>query len=113
MKSAFRTCRWLPVGGLNAVALSAVLVLLSTMVSAEEHVIRVVTDYDNLRMVFEPKHLKIKKGDRVTWINEADEEHNVITFPDGFPKGSRAFKSPIMTKAGEQFSHVFEVAGTL
>lgn len=80
--------------------------------NAEEHIVRIVSDYDNLRMVFDPKHLQIEPGDRVTWINEADEEHNVITFPDGFPKGAVAFQSQIMTRAGEQWSYRFEVPGT-
>ena len=79
---------------------------------AEEHIVRIVSDYENLRMVFDPKHLQIEPGDRVTWINEADEEHNVITFPDGFPKGATAFQSQIMTRAGEQWSYQFEVPGT-
>ena len=76
--------------------------------NAEEHIIRIVSDYDNLRMVFAPKHLQIEPGDRVTWINQADEEHNVITFPDGFPKGAMAFQSQIMTRAGDQWSYRFE-----
>lgn len=80
--------------------------------SAEEHIVRIISDYENLRMVFDPKHLQIEPGDRVTWINEVDEEHNVITFPDGFPKGAKAFQSQIMTRAGEQWSYQFEVPGT-
>ena len=96
--------------------LSAVLIGLAAFGShtvwAEEHIVQVVSDYDNLRMVFEPKYLRIEPGDRVTWINQANEEHNVMTFPDGFPKGASAFQSQIMTKAGERFTHRFEVSGT-
>ena len=79
---------------------------------ASEHIVRVVSHYENLRMAFEPKYLRIEPGDVVTWINEVDEEHNVITFPDGYPRGATAFQSPIMTRAGERFSHQFEVPGT-
>ncbi len=79
---------------------------------AADHIVKIVSDYENLRMVFEPKYLKIEPGDQVVWVNEANEEHNVMTFPDGFPEGASAFQSPIMTKAGERFSHRFEVAGT-
>jgi len=86
--------------------------LSSGVASAADHVVRIVSDYENLRMIFEPKYLEIEPGDRVTWINEANEEHNVITFPDGFPQGAKAFQSPIMTKAGEQWSHDFEIVGT-
>ncbi|MEZ5935133.1 MAG: plastocyanin/azurin family copper-binding protein [Alphaproteobacteria bacterium] len=63
-------------------------------------------------MMFVPKYLEIRPGDRVTWVNEADEEHNVITFPDGYPRGAEAFQSPIMTRAGDRFSHQFKIAGT-
>lgn len=80
--------------------------------NAAEHIVRIVSDYENLRMVFEPKYLEIKSGDRVTWINEADEEHNVISFPDGFPRGAKALQSPIMTKTGERWSHDFEISGS-
>ncbi len=90
-------------------------VLMSTMAQstkAAEHIIRIVSDYENLRMAFDPKYLVIEINDRVTWINEADEEHNVMTFPDGFPKGAKPFQSLIMTEAGERFSHQFKIRGT-
>jgi pseudoazurin len=79
---------------------------------AEEHTVRVVSDYDNLRMMFAPKYLEVEPGDGVTWVNEADEEHNVITFPDGYPKGSEAVESPIMTTAGQRWSFRFKQPGT-
>jgi pseudoazurin len=88
------------------------MVLTSVNAQAAEHIVRIVSDYENLRMMFVPKFLNIEQGDRVTWVNEADEEHNVITFPDGYPSGAEAFQSPIMTRAGERFSHQFEVKGT-
>lgn len=79
---------------------------------AADHIVKIVSDYENLRMVFEPKYLTIEPGDQVTWVNQADEEHNVMTFPDGYPMGATAFQSPIMTKENEEFSHRFEVPGT-
>lgn len=101
---AFSFFRW-------SLTLGAIVIAPSIGIAAD-HIVKIVSDYDNLRMVFEPKYLQIEPGDRVTWVNEADEEHNVITFPDGFPKGAKAFQSPIMTKAGEQFFHRFDVPGT-
>ena len=96
---------------LGCVTLSAI-ALPASIAAAADHVIKIVSDYDNLRMVFDPKFLRIEPGDQVTWVNEANEEHNVMTFPDGFPNGATAFQSPIMTKAGESFSHRFDVPGT-
>ena len=80
--------------------------------SGADHVVRIVSDYRNLQMAFVPDHLEIAPGDRVTWINEADEEHDVVTFPDGYPRGAKGFQSPVMTRAGEEFSHHFDVPGT-
>lgn len=86
--------------------------LVSPMAMAAEHFVRIVTDYEAMQMAFEPKILTIEPGDRVTWINDADEEHNVVTFPDGYPRGADGFRSPKMKRAGDRFSHQFDVPGT-
>jgi plastocyanin len=80
--------------------------------AAAEHIVRVISDYDNLRMYFKPKLLTIAPGDKVTWINEADEFHNMLTYPDGYPKGAKSFVSVNLTKTGQTWSHVFTVPGT-
>ena len=81
-------------------------------VAAAEHVVRIVTDYDNLRMAFEPATITVNAGDTVVWVNENAEEHNVITYPGGYPVGASAFQSPFLTEAGETFRHRFEVNGS-
>ena len=88
------------------------LVFIAPTAMAAEHIVRIVSDHAAMRMMFVPDILKIAPGDRVTWVNEADEEHDVVTFPDGFPRGAEGFQSPIMTQAGERFSHQFDVPGT-
>src|SRR5262245_55070009 len=97
------------------------LVLLCAVVTADapsqaadkrHHVVNVVSDPAGGRMYFEPKMLVVKPGDTVTWINLGEEEHNVITFPDGYPEGTDAFQSPLFEHAGEQWSHVFTKEGT-
>lgn len=112
MNGAIRKSGQATLSLLWATIIAAAAIISPSVASAAEHVVRIVSDYENLRMVFKPKYIEIEPGDRVTWINEANEEHNVITFPDGFPRGANAFQSPIMTKAGEQWSHDFEVTGT-
>ncbi len=87
-------------------------IVLPTGVMAAEHVVRIVTDYEVPSMTFVPRSLTIEPGDVVTWVNEIDEEHNVVTFPDGYPRGAEAFQSPLMKRAGERFSHRFDVPGT-
>ena len=94
------------------VGLASCGVLDQTSSEPREHVVKIVSDYKNLRMYFDPKYLTINPGDTVTWVNQADEEHNMLTFPDGFPRGANAFQSPLLTKKGERWSHTFNVAGT-
>ena len=70
------------------------------------HTIRVVSDHENLRMYFKPKLLHIHPGDTVTWVNEKNEDHNIMTYPDGRPQGSEAISSPFLKKAGEKAADV-------
>jgi pseudoazurin len=79
--------------------------------SAAEHIVRVITDYEKLRMVFEPASLNIAPGDSVTWVNEKAEIHTINLFPDGYPKGAKPFKSPALNKAGQRVTVFFPTAG--
>jgi len=80
--------------------------------AAETHTVRIVSDYANLKFYFEPKSIIIQPGDTVVWINEAAEEHNVMTYPGGYPKNAKGFRSPLLEDAEETFSHTFRVLGT-
>ena len=91
---------------------SCTVALSGSAVAAEEHIVKIVSDYENLRMAFEPKLITIKQGDTVTWVNQVEEEHNVVTYPDGFPNGASALISPILQKKGERWSYTFKVKGT-
>ena len=91
---------------------SCAVALSGSAVAAEEHIVKIVSDYENLRMAFEPKLITIKLGDTVTWVNQVEEEHNVVTYPDGFPNGASALASPILTKQGQKWSYTFKVKGT-
>jgi pseudoazurin len=82
------------------------------MAESRNHVVNVVTDYAGGRMYFEPKVLHVSPGDTVTWINKIAEEHNIITFPDGYPVGAASFHSPLLEKAGDRWSVTFTVEGT-
>ena len=76
------------------------------------HTIQVVSDYDHLRMYFEPKLLHIEPGDTVTWVNQANEEHDIVSFPDGYPEGATPLHSPLMDHAGQTWSYRFVIEGT-
>lgn len=98
-----------------AAALSAAAIVASSAARAEgpkEHVVKVVSDYDNLRMYFKPKLLFVNPGDKVTWVNEAAEDHNVLSYPDGFPKGAARMQSPYLAKKGETWSFTFKAKGS-
>jgi pseudoazurin len=76
------------------------------------HLVQVVSDPVGGRMYFDPKVLHVEPGDTVTWVNRAEEEHNVITFPDGYPEGAAAFQSPLFREAGEEWSVTLTVEGS-
>lgn len=76
------------------------------------HIVRVVSDYHNLRMYFEPKRIVVQPGDTVTWVNEASEDHDIVSYPDGYPKGAKPLSSPFLKKKNERWSHTFEIKGT-
>ena len=84
----------------------------SQAAGSHDYVVNVMSDEAAGRMYFEPKMLVINPGDTVTWVNRGDEEHDIITFPDGYPEGAEAFQSPLFKHAGEQWSHVFTTVGT-
>ncbi len=102
------------VSSISPLVLALVLALAgpATTVRAEEHIVRVVSDLENLRMYFSPKYLVVAPGDTVTWVNEAAVDHNIVTFPDGFPKGAVAFSSPDLAKPQDKWSMTFTKAGT-
>ncbi|MGB0632182.1 MAG: cupredoxin domain-containing protein [Alphaproteobacteria bacterium] len=98
--------------GLTAIGIAIAFAQPATAGEGKHHTIEVVSDYDNLRMIFKPKRLDIQPGDTVTWENMAAEEHNVFSYPDGFPKGGKAMQSHYMQKKGEKWSFKFDVPGT-
>ncbi len=77
----------------------------------QEHIVTAVSDIDEMRMYFEPRRLEIAVGDTVTWVNEEAIEHNMMSYPDGYPEGGEGFESPFLEKAGETWSHTFDQAG--
>ena len=78
----------------------------------KEHIVQVVSDYDNLRIYYKPKLVVIQPGDTVTWVNQAEEDHNIVSYPDGFPKGATRIESPYLKKKNERWSHTFKSVGT-
>lgn len=73
------------------------ILLWPAVLSAEEHIVRIVSDDDNLRMTFEPRHLRIEPGDRVTWISLIEDMAPVgasLTLPDRFAARQRELKPP-------------------
>lgn len=79
---------------------------------AEEHRVEIVSDYSQMRLYFSPKSLTIQPGDTVVWVNLAEEEHNVMSYPGGFPKDAKGFQSDYLTEAGETFTQKFTTEGT-
>lgn len=78
----------------------------------KHHIVEIVSDYENLRMAFRPKRIVVQPGDTVTWVNLVAEEHNVVSYPDGYPKGAKPLLSPYLKKKGEKWSYTFTNKGT-
>ena len=62
--------------------------------------------------ILKPARLAIRAGDTVTWVNQALMDHNIISFPDGYPEGAEALRSPYLSKEGESWSYTFTQSGT-
>ena len=80
--------------------------------AGQRHIVEIVSDYENLQFYFKPRVLTIQPGDTVIFVNQSDEDHNIISYPNGYPMGATPMNSPIMSSAGETFEHTFPTAGT-
>ncbi|MEO6457060.1 MAG: cupredoxin family copper-binding protein [Chloroflexia bacterium] len=56
-------------------------------------------------LLFEPKAVTVKVGSRVTWTQRDAAEHNTVS-------KTGTWRSPLLTKIGEQYSFTFIKAGT-
>ena len=92
---------------------AALLMLAALPAHAAEHVIKMTSDPVTSLGVFEPKHLAIQPGDKVTWVQkDGSSRHNVAAYPDRIPEGTIPFESPMMSKVGQQWSMTFRKEGT-
>ena len=57
---------------------------------------------------FAPSIIKVKKGTKVTWINQDSVEHNVVSDSDSPQKG---LNGPLLSR-GESYSFTFDTVGT-
>jgi plastocyanin len=87
--------------------------LIPAVAGAAEYQVRMKFNEETGAVYYEPRVLKIKSGDTVTWVQEDTvNEHNVVTYPDGIPNGAKLFESPMMHKKGENWSREFTNSGT-
>lgn len=79
----------------------------------QEHLVKMMFDEETGELLFEPARIEIKSGDTVTWV-QVDEfnEHNVVSYPDGIPKGADLFEGPLLNEVGQKYSVTFTKAGT-
>lgn len=91
---------------------AAVALLCPGAALAETHVVHLVSDYQNMHFYFDPSILTIAPGDTVQWVDDANEEHNIITYPGGYPEGAKPIDSPYLEKKGDSFSYTFTQVGT-
>ena len=91
----------------------ALLMLLSTPVSAKEYVVKMITDADAKQThSFNPSKLTIAVGDTVKFVNAQDDIHNVMF--DAVPKTLKdsMIMSPDLEQEGDSWKYTFKTAGT-
>merc|ERR1719460_562791 len=70
---------------------------------------------DSGGLVFDPSTVTIKKGEKVTWTNNAGFPHNVVFDEDAVPDGvdvDSLSSYDLLNAPGESHSATFDVAGT-
>ena len=70
---------------------------------------------DSGGLVFAPSTVTIKKGEKVTWTNNAGFPHNVVFDEDAVPDGvdvDSLSSYDLLNAPGESHSATFDVAGT-
>merc|ERR1719305_1043241 len=70
---------------------------------------------DSGGLVFDPSSVTIKKGEKVTWTNNAGFPHNVVFDEDAVPDGvdvDSLSSYDLLNAPGESHSATFDVAGT-
>ena len=77
----------------HKVLLTTVLLASSSIVSAAEHTVKLITaNADGQMMMMDPGYLKIEKGDTVNFV-PADATHNAVSF--SIPSGAESFATPM------------------
>lgn len=95
------------------VLLLSTALLIPAVAGAAEYKVRMKFNEETGAVYYEPKVLKIKSGDTVTWVQEDEvNPHNVVSYPDGIPKSAKLFEAPMMEKKGENWSRKFTKSGT-
>ena len=81
--------------------------------SAETVIVKMMFNEDTGDFLFEPARIEIAPGDMVVWRqDDADNEHNVVAYPDRIPAGSEPFEGAMLTKLGETWSLRFDTVGS-
>ncbi len=87
--------------------------VLSSAPRAAEYFVKMKFDEDAGKVYFEPRRIDVKLGDIVTWVQQdTDNEHNVVSYPNGIPKGAELFQSRMMKNKGDSWSMKFDRPGT-
>ena len=95
---------------LGQVVIATILIAIPQLAHGKEYTVKMISTGEKGSYYFEPKKLKIKSGDTVTWVNMQDEEHNVMM--EKIPASAKEVDSPLLEKKGDKWSHTFTVSGT-
>ena len=66
----------------------------------EKNIVKVISDYDNLRMYFKSKLIIVQRGATVTWVNEAGGRSQLPQLYRRISQGHEANEKPVRGEKG-------------
>jgi plastocyanin len=87
------------------------LICLATPALAKEYIVKEISDPADGEYIFSPDNLTIQPGDTVTFVNDQNDDHDVmfVNVPNAVDE---MIMSPMLKKEGEKWSYTFNISGT-
>jgi plastocyanin len=77
--------------------------------SAQQTAVAGTAEIDIKNFAFEPANLTVAAGTKVTWVNQDEEPHNIVSLDGQQP---HLFRSEALDGGGDSFSFVFDKPGS-
>jgi plastocyanin len=104
---------WVPIAGLLAIPAAVLAFMLTSTPAYADASVKAGSDSGEL--VFVPKSVTIKAGEKVSWVNNAGFPHNIVFDEDEIPDGANAAAlshEDYLNAKGDTVSSTFDKPGT-